>query len=39
MSFTVSGIYKFRIGAASSGSTDTIDSADMSYRRDNVDLV
>lgn len=39
LSFTISGIYKFRIGVLSSGNTDTITSADMAFRRDNVDLV
>ncbi len=38
VSFTLSGIYKFRIGVKRSGSTDTITSADFSFRRDNVSL-
>lgn len=37
-SFLISGIYSFRIGVRRSGSTDTITSADMSFRRDNVNL-
>ncbi len=38
VSFTVGGVYKFRIGARRSGSTDTFASADMSYRKDGVSL-
>ena len=38
VSFTLSGIYKFRIGVKRSGATDTITSADLSFRRDNVSL-
>ncbi len=36
VSFVVMGIYKFRIGVKRSGSTDTITSADFSYRKDGV---
>jgi len=32
VSFVLGGIYKFRIGVSRSGSTDTITSADFSYR-------
>lgn len=35
-SFVLSGIYKFRIGVKRSGATDTITSADMSYRLDGI---
>lgn len=35
-SFVVMGIYKFRIGVRRSGTTDTITSADFSYRKDGV---
>lgn len=38
ISFPVSGLYKFRIGVQRDGSTDTITSADMSYRKDGVNL-
>lgn len=38
ISFPVSGLYKFRVGVARSGSTDTLTSADMSYRKDGVSL-
>ena len=34
VSFTVSGVYRFRVGVKRSGTTDTIASADMSYRLD-----
>lgn len=37
-SFLVSGVYKFRVGVKRSGSTDTITSADMSYRKNGVNL-
>ena len=37
VSFTISGIYKFRIGVVVSGATDTY-VADFSFRRDNVSL-
>lgn len=37
-SFYVSNIYKFRIGVKRSGSTDTLTSADMSYRTNGVAL-
>lgn len=39
-SFSVSSedAYQFRVGARSSGSTDTIPTIDMSYRLDNVNL-
>ena len=36
VSFVVMGIYKFRIGVKRSGTTDTITSADFSYRKDGV---
>ncbi len=36
VSFVIMGIYKFRIGVQRSGSTDTITSADFSYRKDGV---
>lgn len=35
-SFIVEGVYKFRVGVKRSGSTDTITSADLSYRVDGV---
>lgn len=38
VSFVVSGVYKFRVGVQRSGSTDTLSSADMSYRTDGVSL-
>jgi hypothetical protein len=34
ISFLVTGVYKFRVGVRTSGSTDTITSADMSLRKD-----
>jgi hypothetical protein len=34
LSFTVSGVYRFRVGVKRSGSTDTIASADLAYRTD-----
>lgn len=37
-SFVVSGLYSFRIGVKRSGTTDTIVSADCSFRRDGVSL-
>jgi len=36
VSWTMMGIYKFRIGVPRTGATDTIDSADFSYRTDGV---
>ena len=36
--FLVSGVYKFRVGARRSGTTDTITSADMAHRVDGVAL-
>jgi hypothetical protein len=36
ISFLVTGVYKFRVGVRRSGSTDTITSADMAYRKDGV---
>lgn len=36
VSFSISGIYKFRVGVRRSGTTDTYTSADMSYRLDGV---
>jgi hypothetical protein len=38
IAFLVEGVYKFRVGVRRSGSTDTITSADMSYRKDGVSL-
>lgn len=38
VSFSVAAVYKFRVGARRSGSTDTITTADLSYRKDTVDL-
>jgi len=35
-SFTVSGVYKFRVGVYMSGATDTTGTADFSYRKDGV---
>lgn len=37
-SFLVNGYYSFRIGVKRSGTTDTIVSADCSFRRDGVSL-
>ena len=37
-SFSISGLYKFRIGVVRDGSTDTYASADFSYRADGVSL-
>ena len=34
----ISGVYAFRIGVARSGTTDTITSADASYRKNGVNL-
>lgn len=36
VSFVVMGIYQFRVGVKRSGSTDTLTSADFSYRLDGV---
>lgn len=38
VSFLVAGYYSFRVGVKRSGTTDTIVSADCSYRRDGVSL-
>lgn len=38
VSFLISGVYKFRIGVKRSGTTDTITSADFSFRKDGVSL-
>ena len=38
ISFLVTGVYKFRVGVRRSGSTDTIKSADLSYRKDGVNV-
>jgi hypothetical protein len=38
VSFTVSGVYKFRVGVKRSGTTTTITSADLSYRIDGVSV-
>lgn len=37
-SFIVSGLYSFRIGVSRSGTTDTITSADCSYRKDGISI-
>lgn len=37
-SFVVSDLYKFRVGVRRDGSTDTITSADFSYRKNGVSL-
>lgn len=37
-SFIVAGLFKFRVGVKRSGTTDTITSADLSYRKDGVSL-
>lgn len=37
VSFLITGVYKFRVGVAASGATDTHTSADMSHRVDGVD--
>ncbi len=39
ISFLVTGVYKFRVGVRRSGSTDTITSADLSYRKDGVNVL
>lgn len=36
VSFVVMGIYQFRVGVRRSGTTDTLTSADMDYRKDGV---
>jgi hypothetical protein len=38
VSFTIIGVYKFRVGVKRSGSTDTIASADFAFRTDGVSL-
>ena len=38
ISFLVTGVYKFRVGVRRSGSTDTITAADLSYRKDGVNV-
>ena len=38
VSFSMSNIYKFRIGVIREGGSDTITSADFSFRRDNVSV-
>jgi hypothetical protein len=38
VSFLVYGLYSFRVGVARSGSTDTITSADSSYRKDGISV-
>ena len=38
ISFLVTGVYKFRVGVRRSGSTDTITSVDLSYRKDGVNV-
>jgi hypothetical protein len=37
-SFIVSGVYSFQIGVSRSGTTDTITSADCSYRKDGISI-
>jgi uncharacterized membrane protein len=39
ISFLVTGVYKFRVGVRRSGSTATITSADLSLRKDGVNMV
>jgi hypothetical protein len=36
ITFQLAGVYKFRVGVRRSGTTDTITSADMAYRKDGV---
>jgi len=38
ITLTLSGIYGFRIGVSRSGTTDTITSADMSYKTDGINV-
>lgn len=38
VSFLVSGIYRFRVGVRRSGTTDTLTSADLSYRLNGIAL-
>lgn len=38
VSFSVTGVYQFRVGVKRSGTTDTLTSADMSYRVNGVSL-
>ena len=38
ISFLVTGVYRFRVGVRRSGSTDTITSADLSLRKDGVNV-
>ena len=38
ISLLVTGVYKFRVGVRRSGATDTITSADLSYRKDGVNV-
>jgi hypothetical protein len=38
ITFLVTAVYKFRVGVRRSGSTDTITSADLSYRKDGVNV-
>lgn len=38
VSFTVTGIYKFRVGVKRSGTTDTLATADFWYRKDGITL-
>ena len=38
VSFSVAGVYKFRVGVRRDGSTDTITDADMNHRVDGVSL-
>lgn len=36
--FIVAGVYKFRVGVAATGTTDSHTSADMAFRKDGVSL-
>ena len=36
--FLVTGIYQFRIGIKRSGSTNTLNSADLAFRKDGVNV-
>ncbi len=38
VSFRVGGVFKFRVGVKRSGSTDTLASADLSYRVNGINL-
>ena len=36
--FLVTGVYQFRVGVTRSGSTDTLTSADLAFRKDGVSV-